>query len=48
MARFPEPYLRYADELLGVLVLKYGLAKLSAHAVIVNASDKVLLAIARD
>ena len=37
----------YADELFGVLVLKYGLAKLSEHAVIANASDRVLLTIAR-
>lgn len=37
----------YADELFGVLVLKHGLAQLREHAVIVNASERVLLTIAR-
>ena len=37
----------YADELVGVLVLKHGLGQLRDHAVIANASERVLLTIAR-
>ena len=37
----------YADELVGVLVLKHGLAKLHDRAVITNASERVLLTVAR-
>ena len=37
----------YADELVGVLVLKHGLAQLHDHAVITNASERVLLTVAR-